>query len=435
MRTYATREDPKPSASPGQRPRARIQAKCGCSTAMRSQSQPGFDDAAEREAEAVASKISAGTARGPISVTQPAIARKCAECASEQASEIEGGLPTGGGRPLADATRSKMESALGRDFADVRVHTGAQASQLNAQLGAQAFTYGSDIYFDEGRYEPGSKRGEHLLAHELVHVAQQAGGAGSPALQRAPADKDKPRKDVVFITSRDLGAEAKVLAPDGEVIAVKSLREMAAKLRSIRYPIKRLFVVSHSLASGDLEFEDEKKQAVFVPPDKIADALRGTVSSKNAPELIDFRGCSVGSSPQAMADIREALGAGAAVGGTCFSIIQPNGPISIDGKPITKAGQIKDRAAFNDGMKRLVDSFGPAKDCILDRSEEAYFRAGGKMFAVWYNPEFSTEWDKRHSKCRSALVPETVDPKKPESADEALARELTGECKLVRVEK
>jgi len=53
---------------------------------------------------------------------------------------------------------------------------------MNRELRAQAFTHGSDIYFNAGKYEPGSTNGKGLLAHELTHVVQQSG-----ALVRKPA--------------------------------------------------------------------------------------------------------------------------------------------------------------------------------------------------------------------------------------------------------
>jgi hypothetical protein len=48
---------------------------------------------------------------------------------------------------------------------------------------AVAFTAGSDIFFRAGAYAPDTADGRHLLAHEAVHVVQQAAGpvAGTPA--------------------------------------------------------------------------------------------------------------------------------------------------------------------------------------------------------------------------------------------------------------
>src|SRR5204863_9288507 len=44
-------------------------------------------------------------------------------------------------------------------------------------ISAQAFTYGQDIYFGAGRYQPGTEGGRELLAHELAHTVQQRPGA------------------------------------------------------------------------------------------------------------------------------------------------------------------------------------------------------------------------------------------------------------------
>jgi len=84
----------------------------------------------------------------------------------------------GGGAPLAGETRAHMEGALGADFGGVRVHADAEADQLNQGVSAVAFTTGQDIFFRAGAYAPGSPGGDHLLAHELAHVAQQGGQAG-----------------------------------------------------------------------------------------------------------------------------------------------------------------------------------------------------------------------------------------------------------------
>jgi hypothetical protein len=62
-----------------------------------------------------------------------------------------------------------MEPRFGADCSSVRVHTGSEAVQMNHQLGAQAFTHGSDVYFGAGK-SPGNNE---LTAHELTHVVQQ----------------------------------------------------------------------------------------------------------------------------------------------------------------------------------------------------------------------------------------------------------------------
>lgn len=81
----------------------------------------------------------------------------------------------GGGAGLDKKTKNEMESGFGADFSDVKVHTDSNAVQMSQELGAQAFTNGNDVYFNKGKYNPNSKEGKHLLAHELTHTIQQTG--------------------------------------------------------------------------------------------------------------------------------------------------------------------------------------------------------------------------------------------------------------------
>ncbi|XXY52620.1 DUF4157 domain-containing protein [Sorangium sp. So ce269] len=79
----------------------------------------------------------------------------------------------GGGHALDLGARQRMQSAFGRSFDDVRIHTDDRARSLSMQLGARAFTVGKDVAFAEGEYRPGTLPGDALIAHELAHVAQQ----------------------------------------------------------------------------------------------------------------------------------------------------------------------------------------------------------------------------------------------------------------------
>lgn len=89
----------------------------------------------------------------------------------------------GGGEGLDHGVRRQMESAFGSDFQGVRVHTGAQAHELNRAVNAVAFTTGQDIFFRDGAYDPSNSEGQELLAHELTHVVQQ--GHAAPVAGKA----------------------------------------------------------------------------------------------------------------------------------------------------------------------------------------------------------------------------------------------------------
>ncbi|HKC63296.1 MAG TPA: DUF4157 domain-containing protein [Pyrinomonadaceae bacterium] len=80
--------------------------------------------------------------------------------------------PKSGGQPIPDQVRAKMETAFGMDFSDVRVHVGQEASSI----GAIAYTWGTNIHFAPGQYNPHTIQGQKLLGHELWHVVQQKSG-------------------------------------------------------------------------------------------------------------------------------------------------------------------------------------------------------------------------------------------------------------------
>ncbi|WP_103069648.1 eCIS core domain-containing protein [Aquimarina sediminis] len=93
----------------------------------------------------------------------------------------------GGGSSLPSETQSSMGAAFGADFSNVRIHTGSESVQMNRELGAQAFTNGSDIYFNDGKYNTNSRSGKHLLAHELTHTVQQGAIGIHPKINLSPS--------------------------------------------------------------------------------------------------------------------------------------------------------------------------------------------------------------------------------------------------------
>ncbi|WP_251152096.1 DUF4157 domain-containing protein [Cellulosimicrobium sp. Marseille-Q4280] len=85
----------------------------------------------------------------------------------------------GGGSPLAPDVREDMESRIGADFSDVRVHTGGTAASSAAAVGAHGYTVGRDVVFGAGKFDSTSTAGKTMLAHELTHVVQQRSGSVS----------------------------------------------------------------------------------------------------------------------------------------------------------------------------------------------------------------------------------------------------------------
>jgi hypothetical protein len=79
----------------------------------------------------------------------------------------------GAGRPLERSVSQTLGAGMGTSVEDVRVHTGEGAAALARAVSARAFTVGSDIYFGNGEYRPGTSDGNALIAHEVAHTIQQ----------------------------------------------------------------------------------------------------------------------------------------------------------------------------------------------------------------------------------------------------------------------
>jgi hypothetical protein len=81
-------------------------------------------------------------------------------------------------RILHTTTPEKHKKAIQADSSDlsyVRVHTDARAGDSARAIHADAYTVGHHIVFGQGKFAPDTDSGRRLLAHELTHVAQQAG--------------------------------------------------------------------------------------------------------------------------------------------------------------------------------------------------------------------------------------------------------------------
>jgi len=95
------------------------------------------------------------------------------------------------GTPLDDETREDMESRFDHDFSDVRIHTDGRAIESARRTNARAYTLSRDIVFAAGEYDPATRSGKRLLAHELAHVIQQERvGTTSPA----PTPRSAPER-------------------------------------------------------------------------------------------------------------------------------------------------------------------------------------------------------------------------------------------------
>lgn len=81
---------------------------------------------------------------------------------------------------IPDDVKQRMEDSFGADFSGVRVYP---ESSKAPDVGALAYTQGTDIHFAPGQFKPDTSTGQQLLGHELAHVIQQAEGRVQPTTE------------------------------------------------------------------------------------------------------------------------------------------------------------------------------------------------------------------------------------------------------------
>jgi Domain of unknown function (DUF4157) len=410
-------------------------------------------DADEREARRVAEVVERGSSVADWSFSSvPVSARSaqasdhtrtcgcggtCPECRaaklrpSARADTPAAGVDSGvvapalrtGGRPLEPAARSFFEARLGADFSDVRIHADSTAAHSADSLNAHAYAVGRHVVFGAGEYRPDSAQGRRLLAHELAHVVQQ--GSGEARIQRDEKEAKATPVDVAIILDNDIKSlrAAQALAP--KAVRVYNASDAADKLKKVGAPIGTLYVVSHASSEGELQFESKDGITFRVKLADLAKDLKSVLPADKTPQVIDFRGCKLGEATEELGKFREAVGTKTVKAVNCWTFDDVQGPVSIDGLPITSEGDLTDdnRTRFEKGLGMLVNTLKSedgrsVKDCTLGlgpgdtaaknmaKIRKQYFAAGGTITAEWVSPEYNQKWQ-AGSKCFKDLTTST----------------------------
>lgn len=132
--------------------------------------QRAVDEALQREAEQYAQDAGA--------LQLHALQRQLADLDEQANQSVMQRIQArrGAGNPLPADVLRQLEQGLNHDLSAVRIHDDAEADKLAKSVNAIAFTTGTDIFFQTGKYNPGSATGYELLAHETTHVVQQSKG-------------------------------------------------------------------------------------------------------------------------------------------------------------------------------------------------------------------------------------------------------------------
>ena len=161
----------------------------------------GLQMKAESDGIQSSEKLGVGTVR-----MKPQLQLRQSGRGSKASSEIETSLNQlkSSGQPLTKGLQRSMGQAMGADFSGVRVHMDSKSDTLNRSLSSRAFTTGEHVFFKQGEYNPSSKGGQELIAHELTHVVQQKPGMAQKGddVNRKPTTDRPESKGIVELHAR-----------------------------------------------------------------------------------------------------------------------------------------------------------------------------------------------------------------------------------------
>ncbi|MFY0617684.1 eCIS core domain-containing protein [Shimia sp.] len=150
---------------------------------------------------AYGSQKTSGTSTSKSTAAKPAPTPSPAPIETAELTSLQSSLT--GGSALPASTRKRLEGGFQTDLSDVRVHTGGAAATATNRLQADAFASGSNIAFASGKYAPGSKSGDHLIAEEVAHVIQQRGSGGQVVQRHATVSSATDSAEIAARSAAD----------------------------------------------------------------------------------------------------------------------------------------------------------------------------------------------------------------------------------------
>jgi hypothetical protein len=153
------------------------------------------------------------------------VLRLVTQAAGGEVARLFGRSSPGEALPAELAVRLSPHVGAGAAGA-ARLHTDDNAALVAEAHHARALTVGADIFFGRGEYQPGTERGDELLAHELTHVAQGQRGeltraaakgiTGGTNLDPSEAEADLRAKLAVIDLHAPAGQPPPLASPSGQ---------------------------------------------------------------------------------------------------------------------------------------------------------------------------------------------------------------------------
>jgi len=243
---------------------------------------------------------------GKLGPTDAAVQRKEPEGELLQRETIQNRQNTTG---MPDEIKTKMERAFNTDFSGIKIHSNSQKAP---EVGALAYTQGSEVHFAPGQFDPYTSRGEQLIGHELTHVVQQRAGRVIPTRQVAGVPlNDDPSLEL----EADMMGAKTALMPENSVRSEPDKTLQKWNINKISHNSNNVViqgVLTRSMTQG-IEYCQNEEQLVAWMHDntyKIKDSkmafdvawywlsLKGNPSMSTAEEIVKATEMFIGVSPQ-----------------------------------------------------------------------------------------------------------------------------------------
>ncbi|MGH9497262.1 MAG: DUF4157 domain-containing protein [Candidatus Sulfotelmatobacter sp.] len=208
----------------------------------------------------------ASSSSGPVTGSVgPAVTQTLSRAAAE------------GSHPIHEPLRTSLGEQLGHDFSHVRVHGGADSAEAAKQIGARAYTLGTDIHLGKESHELARRAFDRLIAHETIHTVQQGSKPVAPTAGMKVSDPhDAAEKEADGMAESVVGQ----LTP-GASRSLALRDQMRASMfgagiaRSVGPQIQRDLTGKYPTAGGDFTMD---MKTVSKPGDQ--SGLDGTIKFK-----------------------------------------------------------------------------------------------------------------------------------------------------------
>ena len=185
---------------------------------------------------------------------------------------------------LDESMSARMQAQFGIRMDQVELWESSQAAEMDAK----AFAKGNVVQFAPGQFRPDTLEGQHLIQHELAHVAQQARGgvqADVPGLN-VNADEGLEHQADMGSISAGMGAPASFSGISADAAPVQGV---FGGIKSWFQKAKRSYRAGKRMAQKDTEVKQLLQEQEGEQDEMVAAMKRGGYSDEEIQAQIMFQ--------------------------------------------------------------------------------------------------------------------------------------------------